>query len=106
MLARSIKGLIAREGLGLCLGRIDMAGNVRIDQQRCKGCGLCIDVCPNGCITVAEVTNDNGYLPAKVDCEHCSGCGLCGTICPDAAIEVWVVCDKAKGRSIHLVKGK
>lgn len=83
-----------------------MAGKVRIDQQRCKGCGLCVDVCPNECITVADVTNDNGYLPAKVDGDGCSGCGLCTTICPDSAIEVWVACGKTNGRSVHLVKGK
>ena len=28
---------------------------VVIDPQRCKGCGLCVVICPIGCITLAHV---------------------------------------------------
>ena len=78
---------------GLC-GKTEyvMAGKIIIDTERCKGCGLCVTVCPKGCIIISKHSNKSGYFPAepagpaKADC---TGCAMCAIICPDIAIEVF-----------------
>lgn len=61
-----------------------------INQSRCKGCGLCVDVCPTNLISVAERMNKKGVYPAFSSCpELCTGCCLCVTVCPDAAITIF-----------------
>jgi len=65
-------------------------GKVIIDEERCKGCWLCIEVCPKHLLGIAEATNNFGYQPAmKVGEGECTGCALCAQTCPDLAIEVY-----------------
>ena len=71
-----------------------MAGKVIINVERCKGCGLCVPVCPAGDISISQCSNSKGYFPAKADNVNCTGCAMCALICPDAAIEVY--CDSEK----------
>lgn len=62
-----------------------MAGRFQVDiiPERCKACGICIDVCPKK-VLIAE---KNGKAnPAKPDL--CIGCMLCEYHCPDFAITV------------------
>jgi 2-oxoglutarate ferredoxin oxidoreductase subunit delta len=60
-----------------------------IDKERCKGCGLCVTVCPNNVLELSEEVNAMGYFPADQarpeDCVHCTTCCL---ICPDVAITI------------------
>ncbi|HUT29167.1 MAG TPA: ferredoxin family protein [Sedimentisphaerales bacterium] len=66
-----------------------MAGKIIINAGRCKGCGLCVSVCPRGCIIISGHSNKNGYYPAHGKNSDCTGCAMCALICPDAAIEVY-----------------
>ena len=61
-----------------------------IDERICKGCGLCVGVCPKNVLRLAtDRMNDKGYNPAEViDPAGCIGCAMCGIICPDSAIAV------------------
>ena len=43
-----------------------MAGKIIIDVERCKGCGLCVIVCPKNCIEISDKSNKKGYFPARV----------------------------------------
>ncbi len=58
-------------------------------EERCKGCGFCIDYCPRNVLEISEKFNQIGYHPPKlVDPDQCLFCGLCERICPDFAIYV------------------
>jgi len=68
----------------------EMRGEIKIDTQRCKGCGLCVEACPKKVIAISKRPNKNGYFPAEVvNIIDCFGCALCAIMCPDAAIEVY-----------------
>ncbi len=56
----------------------------------CKGCGLCVGVCPKKILALDTGTlNKKGYHPAKiVDQASCIACAVCATICPDVVITV------------------
>ena len=61
-----------------------------IDEDRCKGCGLCPQVCPREILKMSEGINKKGYHPVKVtNMDECIGCGFCYEICPDTVIEVY-----------------
>jgi 2-oxoglutarate ferredoxin oxidoreductase subunit delta len=64
------------------------AGRVRIIDDRCKGCGFCIEFCPNGCLKESKRFNAKGYHPPELvfQAEDCVDCGLCTLICPEFAI--------------------
>lgn len=61
-----------------------------VNDNICKGCGLCVQVCPKKIIVLDKtVLNVKGYHPAKVtDMEQCIGCAMCAVMCPDCAITV------------------
>ena len=53
---------------------------VKINLEKCTGCGTCTEICPVEAITV----NDK----AKVDEETCVDCGTCVEECPEEAISL------------------
>ncbi|MCX5637327.1 MAG: ferredoxin family protein, partial [Planctomycetota bacterium] len=65
-----------------------MAGRIIIDIERCKGCGLCVAVCPKNGIAISKKSNKSGYFPAEAINSDCTGCAACAIVCPDVAIEV------------------
>ena len=34
-----------------------------IDNNRCKGCGLCVTVCPKNVLELSDEVNSMGYFP-------------------------------------------
>ncbi|MEE8121647.1 MAG: 4Fe-4S binding protein [Anaerolineales bacterium] len=76
-------------------------GRIVVDENLCKGCELCIPVCPQDVIKMAnDRFTPKGYHPAElVDPDNeCTGCAICSIVCPDVAITVfrWVPADKIK----------
>jgi 2-oxoglutarate ferredoxin oxidoreductase subunit delta len=68
---------------------------VHVIGARCKGCGLCVEFCPQHILNQSKETNSKGYRLVRVsDIEKCKGCGLCSMFCPEFAI--WVESEKAK----------
>ncbi len=67
-----------------------MSNKVTIDEALCKGCELCVSVCPRKIILLDErKLNAKGYNPAHViDMEQCIACTMCAVMCPDSAIQV------------------
>jgi 2-oxoglutarate ferredoxin oxidoreductase subunit delta len=68
-----------------------MRGTIVIDENRCKGCEMCILVCPKHLIGMAETFTPRGYRPARLFDPRgdCTGCLLCAVMCPDVAITVY-----------------
>ena len=54
---------------------------VQINQEKCTGCGLCVDVCP---VEAISMQDDK----ANVDKDKCTECGLCVEACPNEVISI------------------
>ncbi|MBN2212087.1 MAG: ferredoxin family protein [Sedimentisphaerales bacterium] len=67
----------------------ELTAHIKINSERCKGCGLCVWVCPQKSIAIDKISNNMGYFPACTDDVGCTGCAMCALICPEAAIEVY-----------------
>lgn len=65
---------------------------VEIDGERCKGCELCVVVCPMGCLDLdRSLFNSSGFHPARFLNRgakgSCTACGICYMVCPDYAVK-------------------
>jgi 2-oxoglutarate ferredoxin oxidoreductase subunit delta len=61
----------------------------QIDRDRCKGCGLCVAVCPKNVLELMKDLNAKGYFPAyQARPEDCIHCAICCVMCPDVAISI------------------
>ncbi len=76
-------------------------GKIHIIPGRCKGCGFCIEFCPQQVLQVSSSFNEKGYHPPEVKPDSqidrtsrrkflttsgCINCGLCELLCPEFAI--------------------
>lgn len=62
---------------------------VVFDDERCKGCFLCVTACPTGIIVPSSRFNKQGYKVAEAtEMAKCTGCASCAVICPDCVISV------------------
>jgi len=52
-----------------------------VDEEKCFGCGICVNGCPQGAITM------EGRV-AKIISDKCTGCGICVGRCPRSAISL------------------
>lgn len=65
-------------------------GSVSVNQEECKGCGLCVDACAVKVLRLSAGLNHYGYHPAEYTGHGCNGCGLCFYACPEpGAITVY-----------------
>ena len=64
-------------------------GQVYLIPERCKGCNLCVELCPRNVLEPSPQTNSKGYHYPQIreghegDCVHCEFCTM---ICPEFAI--------------------
>jgi len=49
-----------------------------VDESTCRGCGACVDACPEDAITMDTV--------ARIDTRRCQGCAVCINSCPFGTI--------------------
>lgn len=59
-----------------------------IDSTKCKGCFLCVNVCPTKAIKPSGILGAKGYETVIVDEARCIKCGSCYKMCPDYVIEI------------------
>jgi len=70
-------------GVGTCKGAAQLLSGYKKCPYACLGLGDCLEVCPQGAISIKP---ENGV--AIVDPEKCTGCGLCLAECPQNLIEL------------------
>ncbi len=64
-------------------------GQVYLIPERCKGCDICIELCPLNVLQVSQSTNKKGYHFPEIApgmesaCVHCEFCMM---VCPEFAI--------------------
>lgn len=59
-----------------------MRNIVKIDQEKCDGCGQCVDACAEGAIKIAD---GKAKLVSEI---YCDGLGACIGQCPQGAITI------------------
>lgn len=62
---------------------------IKIDDEACKGCLLCIDECPKSVIKLSDRFNSKGWRIVSAEESGCTGCRKCVTVCPDIAIKLY-----------------
>jgi len=55
---------------------------VKIDEEKCNGCGLCVNACAEGAI---EIIDGKAKLVSEI---YCDGLGACLGECPEGAITI------------------
>ncbi len=55
---------------------------VKINKEKCNGCGNCVEVCPFG---VLEIKNSKAVVKHP---EKCRKCGACVSACSNNAIKI------------------
>jgi len=62
---------------------------IQFNILRCKGCELCVGVCPQHILKMSENLNQSGNSYVEIiDIDKCTACGMCFQMCPDLAIEI------------------
>jgi 2-oxoglutarate ferredoxin oxidoreductase subunit delta len=70
--------------------------SVKIYQDWCKGCGICVTFCPSGVLKL----NKQGKAEVAHE-EECINCGFCEIHCPDFAILVQPKNETRSGKSLE-----
>src|SRR3990172_2744781 len=60
-------------------------GRIEIDNERCKQCNMCVDVCPTNAYTWIE---EKGKRYLQLSHAKCVFCGMCEEACPYKAIRI------------------
>ena len=60
---------------------------VFIDEELCKGCMICVEMCPRHGLVNSGRLSSKGYLvPVHLAEVTCKACRFCQLLCPDMAI--------------------
>ncbi len=55
-----------------------------IHPERCKGCGICVEFCPEKILVLGDELNSYGYPTVGIiDEKACTHCLRCSLVCPD-----------------------
>jgi len=72
-------------------------GEIKVIEDRCKGCSFCVEYCPNDVLALSNRFNTKGYHPPEVvHPDDCVSCGFCRMICPEFAIYEVEITEGAK----------
>jgi NADPH-dependent glutamate synthase beta subunit-like oxidoreductase/coenzyme F420-reducing hydrogenase delta subunit/Pyruvate/2-oxoacid:ferredoxin oxidoreductase delta subunit len=83
LLSRTTAGTLPEIDLSMAEAVQMLPVRARIQEDRCRGCARCVEVCPFGAIALAD-----GAAPrplARIEPALCRGCHLCTAVCPTKA---------------------
>jgi 2-oxoglutarate ferredoxin oxidoreductase subunit delta len=61
-----------------------------VNETWCKGCRICVDLCPQAVLEMVEASDRwEGSTVKVTKMDACNGCGICEAECPDFAISVY-----------------
>lgn len=67
--------------------KVRQIGTIEVNEERCKGCDLCVDYCPTHVLRLSDRRNSlNHHVVELFDEPGCIGCAICARVCPDMAI--------------------
>ncbi len=62
---------------------------IEISQKYCKGCQICVNICPKKVFSKSKLRNNYGTeMPEASSPENCVACRLCEKMCPDGCIDI------------------
>ena len=62
---------------------------ITVDKACCKGCDICLTVCPKKIFIHSKKRNNYGTnMPDILGADNCILCRMCERLCPDGAINV------------------
>jgi 2-oxoglutarate ferredoxin oxidoreductase subunit delta len=66
-----------------------MQHKISVNPDWCKGCHICVEVCPRKVLEIDDAMFLRGFHPIRVARpDDCTGCRQCELLCPDLAITV------------------
>jgi len=80
-------GAASRASIPLCTGSVvvEPVISVLADEDACRGCGLCVALCPYGAL---EIRNTEKGRKVHVIDVACKGCGVCAATCYQHALSI------------------
>ncbi|CAD5244124.1 2-keto acid:ferredoxin oxidoreductase subunit delta [Thermococcus camini] len=90
MLMAAVEGktFVVKENY-LVTGKAEGVVEIDVDTFLCKGCGVCVEMCPRKVFEWSKELSEKGvHYPVPVNAEKCVKCKLCELLCPDFAIAV------------------
>ncbi|KUH31882.1 2-keto acid:ferredoxin oxidoreductase subunit delta [Thermococcus celericrescens] len=82
------KTVVVKENY-LVTGKAEGVVEIDVDTFLCKGCGVCVEMCPRKVFEWSKELSEKGvHYPVPVNAEKCVKCKLCELLCPDFAIAV------------------
>jgi 2-oxoglutarate ferredoxin oxidoreductase subunit delta len=71
-----------------------------VNETWCKGCRICVDLCPQNVLSMVEAHDRwEGAIVKVTNMDACNGCGICEVECPDFAITVYAPEKKKAGKA-------
>jgi 2-oxoglutarate ferredoxin oxidoreductase subunit delta len=74
-------------------------GTVQIRAELCKGCDLCVAICPEHVLEMTDTMNEKGWPVVTLARDACTGCSLCAVACPDGVFVVYQEPDRDAARA-------
>jgi heterodisulfide reductase subunit A len=86
-------GAASRASIPLCTGSVAVEPVISVlaDEDACRGCGLCVALCPYGAL---EIQNTEKGRKVHVIDVACKGCGVCAATCYQHALSINSFTDK------------
>jgi 2-oxoglutarate ferredoxin oxidoreductase subunit delta len=89
---------MAVDSARLVITKSDKTGHaIGIDEVLCKGCTICVEICPKYVLEMVDVIDRwEGATVRVKDIDACIACFLCEHECPDFAILIYAAEKKPK----------